>query len=115
MAWARKQRSGRWTGHYRNPAGGIESVGSFVRKRDAESAAEKQEHRVELGNWTDPELARTLFGDYAAHYMAVTLNQDASTKTRDASLLLNHLLPAFGSRMLREVTTPDVRELIAHL
>jgi integrase len=47
--------------------------------------------------------------------MSVTLNQDISTKTRDESLLRNHLVPTFGTIPLRSITTLSVRDWIAEL
>lgn len=45
--------------------------------------------------------------------MQVTLNQDVSTKTRDESLLRNHLLPALGDMAIADIGPGHMRALVA--
>jgi integrase len=105
----------RYEVRYRNPGSREIRGKTFDTLTEAKRFQRELETAKDRGTYVNPSLGKTTFGAYADRYMNVTLNQDISTKTRDESLLRNHLVPAFGAMSLREVTTPSVRAWIADL
>ena len=52
---------------------------------------------------------------WAAEWQASRVDLRPSTRARDARLLADHVLPAFGRRQLAAVDQPSVRRWVAEL
>lgn len=105
----RKIASGRFQARYRGPDGKMRSAPvTFERKQDAARWLTMKDAEIAKGEWIAPELAGTLFSDYATAWM-----RDRTLKVRTKelyeSLLRNHLLPYFGSMRLTEIDEATVR------
>src|SRR5258707_4627 len=81
--------------------------GTFGRADDAARWVDEERGIVDEGDWIAPEKGRTLFREWVDRWAARRLDIGASTKARDASLMSNHLLPAFGDRPLDSITQED--------
>jgi integrase len=106
--------SGRFQARYRGPDG-LRRSGTFVTAEEAARWVDKQRGIVAEGDWIAPEKGRTLFREWADRWMERRVDIGASTRARDASLMRNHLLPAFGDRALSAITQEDVAEWVAEL
>ena len=103
-----------WIARY-YPPGGDERSKSFRRKVDAEQWLASQQADRLRGEWTDPRLARTTFGEWVPTYMAARVHLAPSTRATEESLMRNHVLPAFGERPLGSVTRTDVQAFVSEL
>jgi hypothetical protein len=66
----RKLPSGRWQARYKGPDGiDRPALRTFPTKRDAEVWLMKTEADIVDDEWTDPDLGRTIFGDYARSWI----------------------------------------------
>ncbi len=112
----KRRRSGQtvWRARYRAPDG-RERSRSFTRKVDAEAFLVTVETTKLRGEWRDPVLGRTRFGDFADHVEATRLNRRSTTRARDAALMRKRVLPAFESRPLASITSTDVKAWVASL
>lgn len=104
----RPDRPQPWRARHTLPDGSTRSR-SFKLKRDAEAwlAAETTAHR--RGEWADPILGKTTFGDWAEQWMASRLHHRGSTRARDASVMRSLVTPTFGARALVSVNPVDVQ------
>ena len=66
------------------------------------------------GEWADPRLGRTTFGEWADRWLDSTVNLRANTKAGYRSIL-RHLRPAFGSYPLARIDVLAVRTWLAKL
>ncbi|HYN35363.1 MAG TPA: site-specific integrase [Actinomycetota bacterium] len=89
--------------------------GTFQRKSDALEAAQEKEGQIRRGEWTDPELRRTLVADYAEQWIATKGNVRARTRINVEGRLRNHILPALGDKPLAAVRPSDVRAFVTDL
>ncbi|CAN5743072.1 site-specific integrase [soil metagenome] len=115
MAWSRRLPSGKWQGLYRDPGRAVRTTGTFLRKRDAEDAAEEQEANMRRGAWTDPLLARAPFEEYAVRWLATKGNVRPRTRINVEGRLRNHVLPAFGLAPVGAIRPEHVRAWVADL
>lgn len=88
---------------------------SFRRKVDAERFASTVEVQILRGEWVDPRLGRTSFGDWAGRWMPTTAALKPTTRAGYESLLRTYLLPAFGRSAIARIEAVHVREWIAEL
>jgi integrase len=107
--------SGRWQACYRDEEDQIRTAGTFERKGDAQSAGAEEDRNIRRGEWTDPELRRVLFADYAAQWSATKGNVRARTRINVEGRLRNHILPALGDKPLVGIRPSDVRAFVANL
>ena len=121
MAWVRKLASGKYQGKYYDADGRQRSVGSFARKSDAQTEADKEERRVRSGEYISPDQAKAPLGEHFREFIeemqvaVATGELNISSLTRDVSLIENHILPTFARRVPRTVTTRDVRTWVHSL
>lgn len=99
---------------YRAPDG-HERTRSFRRKVDAEHWLLEREREKARGDWIDPALGRTTFGEWAREVEGTRLNRRPSSRARDQSLLQSLILPEFEDRTLAGVEPIDVRRWLASL
>jgi integrase len=88
---------------------------SFARKIDAERFLVSIEHAKLRGEWVDPDLGNTRFGDYAAAWVETKGNVRPRTRINVEGRLRNHILPYFGSMRLTLIRPSDVRAWIKEL
>jgi hypothetical protein len=101
MARIRKHRN-KWQVLYRDPATKLaRSAGVFDRKGDATKQRRAVEYRLQTGEWIDPSLQKSLYGDWASAW--IDARRDLKPKTLDGyrSLLRSRVLPTFGAVRLR--------------
>ncbi|MGH8935047.1 MAG: tyrosine-type recombinase/integrase [Acidimicrobiia bacterium] len=110
----RPNRSKPYQARYRAPDG-RERTKAFGRKLDAEHWLLERERDKARGDWVDPALGRTTFGEWVAKVEATRLNRRASSQARDASLLRSLVLPVFADRTLARIDPMDVRRWVADL
>ena len=67
------------------------------------------------GQWIDPRLAKTTFGEWEPTYTASRVHLAPSTRATAESLMRNHVLPYFGQRPLGSVTPTDVQAFVSQL
>lgn len=103
-----------WEVRYRAPDG-RERSRSFARKIDAERFLHTVEADQLRGEWADPRLGQTPFGEWARRWQAGRLGLAPSTRVRDAATFRNHILPAFGEVPLARIDPASVREWVADL
>jgi integrase len=113
----RKLPSGRWQARYTAPdKSTVTAPRTFAQKLHAEAwlADQKREIDSQLWNPHAHKPARTLFGVYAARWLA---NRELRPKTRQSyeRILTTHLVPAFGDKQLAAITPADVRDRHAAL
>lgn len=110
----RPDRRKPWRARYSMPGGGERSK-AFRRKIDAERWLAAQETDRQRGEWTDPRLAKTTFGEWAPTYMAARVHLAPTTRATAESLMRNHVLPHFERRPLGSVSRTDVQGFVAEL
>ncbi len=110
----RPDRPNPWRARY-YPPGGEERSKSFRRKVDAERWLATQEADQLRGEWTDPRLARTTFGEWAPTYTAARVHLAPSTRATAESLMRNHVLPYFEARPVGSVTRTNVQAFVSQL
>ena len=67
------------------------------------------------GQWIDPRLAKTTFGEWEPTYTASRVHLAPSTRATAESLMRNHVLPYFGQRPFGSVTPTDVQAFVSQL
>lgn len=107
-------RSGRWEARYRDPLG-AQRTATFDRKADAQAFLSTVETDKRRGLWRDPALSRMTFARWSEQYLAGAVHKQVTTLTMDRHRLKKHLLPAFGSMQLGEITPLDVRQFVQGL
>src|SRR5919106_26602 len=103
-----------WRVRYRAPDH-RERNKSFARKIDAERFLVSIEHAKLRGEWVDPDLGNTRFGDYAAAWVETKGNVRPRTRINVEGRLRNHILPYFGSMRLTLIRPSDVRAWVKEL
>ena len=97
-----------------DPDGGERSK-SFARKIDAEKHLTLIESSKLRGDYVDPNLGKTTFGEYAEKVLSLKVNQRATTHARDEWAFRLMILPAFSNRQLIDIDVVDVKAWIASL
>ena len=96
-------------------ADGKDHIKTFKRKVDAERYAKTVEADVVRGDWVDPRLGRTAFGEWADAYLGSIRHVKPKTLQGYEGLLRAHLKPRFGSTEMAKIRPVDVRGFIADL
>jgi integrase len=115
MAHVRRARSGTgWEARYRDPMG-KERGRTFSTKREAELFLARQSADIQRGDYLDPRLARTTFGEWAEEWLATTVHLKPKTQVSYESILRSRVLPVFGNARIAAIEQVDVRRFIAEL
>lgn len=115
MAHVRRARSGTgWEARYRDPLG-KERGRSFSTKREAELFLARQSADIQRGDYLDPRLARTTFGEWAEEWLATTVHLKPKTQVSYESILRSRVLPVFGNARIAAIEQVDVRRFVAQL
>jgi integrase len=89
------------TGRLITVASGCES------DRDAEAAGWKYLNDITEGTWRDPQRGQMLLRTYIDKRWWPAQRLALNTKAQYRSLLIHHILPAFGDRPLASITSPE--------
>lgn len=115
MAHVRRARSGTgWEARYRDPLG-KERGRTFSTKREAELFLARQSADIQRGDYLDPRLARTTFGEWAEEWLATTVHLKPKTQVSYESILRSRVLPVFGNARIAAIEQVDVRRFVAQL
>ena len=112
----RRQRAGKpvWRAHYRTPTG-LQRNKTFTRKIDAERFLATIEAAKVAGTYVDPALARITLGEWAEIWLSAQAHLKATTRERYAGILREHIVPAWGSVRLANVSHADVQAWVSDL
>jgi integrase len=108
-----QQRSGRYAVRFTTPDGRRVSAGcTFEHKKNAEAWAADKRREMERQYHAEPE--RVTFDSYATRWLRDrhVSGRPIKPRTREhyQAILDDHLIPAFGSRLLGAITPKDIRE-----
>jgi len=102
--WIRRAHSGRYQARYRTPGGRTRSK-TFDRRKDADKWLRRELALIDRGDWIDPDAGTMTVAEWADRWMTTRLHIRDSTRERDETYLRSLILPRFGARRLRAVTT----------
>jgi integrase len=112
----RRLPSGRYQVRYRTVDGRDVTVPmTFATKANAGRYLSKVEVDLLRGEWADPRLGRTTFGEWADRWLDSTVNLRANTKAGYRTILRQYLRPAFGSYPLASIDVLAIRTWLARL
>jgi integrase len=112
----RRLASGRYQVRYRSADGRyVTAPRTFETKGDAGRYLSKVEADLLRGEWTNPRLGRTTFGEWADRWLDSTVNLRANTKAGYRSILRRYLRPAFQSYPLASIDVLVIRTWLARL
>lgn len=114
MANIARRNDGRWRARYRDPAG-KEHSRHFARKVDAHAWLDEVTTAVRTGTYADPRRGRVTVGDWAPRWLDGQAHLKPSTHERYAGILREHVLPAWSSVQLVDITHADVQTWITRL
>jgi integrase len=113
MARIRKHRN-KWQVLYRDPATGRErSAGTYTRKSDATRQRQAVEYKTQTGEWIDPTLQATPYGEWAQTWIDTKTHLKPKTVATYESLFNSRILPRFGEARLRDIRVIDVEQWIS--
>jgi len=114
VASLRKRPDGRWRARYRGPDQRERSK-HFDRKVDAEKWLAGVSVSKDRGEWVDPSLSVVRLGEWSQQWLDGQTHLKPSTKTRYASLLATHVVPAFGNVRLSELRHAAIQTWVSSL
>ena len=82
---------------------------TFRTKADGYAYLDAISATITRGEWIDPNAGRCLFGDYANEWLSQRTDLRPLSRDQYASLIANHLGPAFGDMELARISTGQVR------
>ncbi len=91
------------------------SAGTFTRKTDAERQKRAVEYQLQAGEWIDPKLQATPYGDWAQQWFDAQSHLRIGTRENNASALNARILPVFGEASLRDIRPIHVEQFVADL
>jgi integrase len=115
--WApgiRQTPGGRWQARYYDPTGRLRGK-TFVRKTDAQMFLASVKTEMRRGEWADPKLGKTTYGEWARRWMTTHAHLRPTTIHGYESILRSLALPRFGDVQLARIEPIQVREWISGL
>ncbi len=109
-----RRENGRYRARYVGPDKRWKSK-TFDRKIDAERWLRHQLSTIDRGEWIDPALRRTQFGELADRWLSTIVGLRPKTRANYESLLTCHVLPQFGEHELAQINRVAAREWLAGL
>jgi integrase len=109
-----RRQDGRWRARYRDAAG-REHARHFTRKVDAQKWLDAITTAVNTGTYVDPNLAGTTIADWAPRWLDTKTNLKATTRAAYEALLRHHVLPAWGTHRLADVSHEGVGSWVGEL
>jgi integrase len=115
MARIRK-RGNKWHVSYRDPVTKSErSAGAYTRKTDADKQKRAVEYQLQAGEWIDPRLQATPYGEWVQDWFAAQSHLRIGSRESYASAINARILPAFGEARLRDIRPIHVEQFVADL
>lgn len=114
MGHSEKRGERRYRARYIGPDGRERSQ-TFERKSDAEKFWKEQEASITRGDWIDPAMARTTFGEQEARWRQTKVALKASTLATYDSCLSVHILPKWADTRLSRIGYEDIAAWVAEL
>jgi integrase len=108
----RKLPSGRYQASYWHDVTRHIAPETFPTKADAQRWLSNIETTIHTGEWVDPAGGRMTVAELAERWKASDPSKRKSTRARDDAILRHHVLPTLGTKKLREVTPPDIQQLV---
>lgn len=116
FGYIRKLPSGRWHASYLGPDGRRRAApNTFDTKTDAAQYLARVETELLADEWTDPNRAKVLLGDYAGRWISERPGLRPRTVELYRWLLRKHIAPHIGDVQLGRLTTPAIRRWRADL
>src|SRR5204862_1460567 len=84
----------------------------FGSRGDAAQYVGRVQADMERGQWHDPRLGRTTFGEWAAQWLAGNLSKRATTLARDTVVLQTHVLPLLRDRPLASIAPAQIKGVV---
>ena len=109
----RKLQSGRFQASYWWEGSRHIADRTFRTKADGYAFLDSISARITRGEWIDPNAGRCLFADYAKEWLSQRTDLRPLSRDQYASLISNHLGPAFGGLELARVNPGHVRSWYA--
>jgi len=109
----RRLPSGRWQASYWWEGARHVADRTFRTKADGQLFLDGVSATITRGEWIDPNAGRCRFGDYAQEWLAQRTDLRPLSRDRYASLIANHLGPAFGDVELARISAGQVRSWYA--
>jgi len=110
----KKLPNGRWEASYRDPQR-RERVKVFRTRAESDRWLATVKTDVARGEYIDPRLARSRFGEWADEWTATTAHLRPKTRAGYESDLRVHVLPVFGERAIGSIQQVDVRRFVADM
>jgi integrase len=115
MARIRK-RGAKYHVSYKDPVSkGERSAGTFARKIDAQKQKRAVEYQLQAGEWIDPKLQATPYGEWAQEWFAAQSHLRIGSRESYASALNARILPVFADAPLRDIRPIHVEQFVADL
>lgn len=105
----------RWEVRYRTPERRTTRKRGFTSKRQAQDFAATVEVEKMTGSYVAPSAGRITLGEVAERWIASKVNLSASTASRYRSALDVHILPAFKSTPIADLTRERLRRWVASM
>lgn len=102
----------RYRARYRGPDGRERSK-VFRRKLDADRWLATQSADVARGAWVDPTLGRMTLEEWSKRWESGLHDLRPTTLELNLGVVRNHLLPRFGDWQLAQISTADVKAMVA--
>jgi integrase len=103
-----------WRGSVQGP-GGPRRRGGFPTKAAAARWERETASDLERGTYRDPDAGAVTFAEWAKEWTATRGVLGERTRDEDASIVRNHLVPAFGSTRLDQIGPVAVRQFVSAL
>lgn len=104
----------RYVVHYRDPKGDSREEW-HRRKVDAERRKSQVEVELHQGSYIDPREGKVPFGDYLVSWFDSRVNLRPTTRSTQASLLSNHVLPVLGRQPIAAIRHSHVRGMVVQM
>lgn len=102
----------RWEVRYRTPERTTTRKRGFTSKRQAQDFAATVEVEKLTGSYVAPSAGRITLGEVAELWMSSKVNLSASTRSRYRSVLDVHILPAFRTAPIADLTRERLRRWV---
>ena len=114
FGFIRKRNNGLYQATY-TVRGKNHSLGVFRTKGRASAELAAVQASLQSGTWIDPSLGQVTFDIYADTWLKNRISLRPRSKDQYASLIKNHLTPAFGSERINQISAHQVRTWNASL
>ncbi|SFR79610.1 Phage integrase, N-terminal SAM-like domain [Agromyces sp. CF514] len=110
METPRKLPNGRWQARYTAPDGTRKSAGTYRLKSEAQGAIAKAIADISRGVWTNEDVGKILFRDYAATVLEARRGELTPSSLRNFETHIRlRLNPAFGDMQMKNIRATSVK------